>query len=145
MSWSVKIVVLYLGFVGIILTLVFTCFNHKTELEYKDYYARELHYQDQIDALANTEELSVPIDYRVYAKSLEILIPEALRQEGMTGIVQLMRPSDSSLDREFKIATAENGTQLISDPSFKRGVYKMNISIKCENKNYFKQAVIHFK
>ena len=50
MSWGIRITIMYLGFVGLILTLVFTCFGHKVELESKDYYARELRFQDQINA-----------------------------------------------------------------------------------------------
>ena len=46
MSWGIKITILYLGFVALILTLVFTCFGHKSELEYKDYYVRELKFQE---------------------------------------------------------------------------------------------------
>jgi hypothetical protein len=57
MSWGIKITLLYLAFVALILTLVFTCFGHKTELEYKDYYARELRFQDQIDAATNAANL----------------------------------------------------------------------------------------
>ena len=145
MSWSVKIAVLYLGFVGIILTLVFTCFRHKTELEYKDYYARELKFQDQLNASANAENLPVQIDYRIGDHSVEIIIPKELRKEGMTGSVHFMRPSDSSLDREFSLDVSENGSQLILDPSFVQGIYKMSISVTSEGKNYFKQAVLRFK
>src|SRR5690349_21386396 len=101
MSWAIKITTLYLGFVAIILTLVFTCFRHKTELEFKDYYARELKFQDQIDARANADQLQVAIGYVVRDRSVEIILPKEILAPGMTGTVEFMRPSDASKDKRI--------------------------------------------
>jgi hypothetical protein len=144
MSWGIKITVLYLGFVAIILSLVFTCFGHKTELEYSDYYARELKFQDQIDATANATNLETPIDYLVQEKSLQLTLPKALLSEDITGNIQFLRPSDASQDKIIALAPDPQGTQLI-DPGFIKGVYKMQISINSRGKSYYKEAIVNFK
>lgn len=143
MSWGIKITLLYLGFVGIILTLVFTCFNHSTELEFKDYYARELKFQEQIDARTNSERLSRPISYRVMDRAVLIELPEEVLSGDLKGSILFLRPSDASKDKEIPLAADAKGLQMI-DPGFVKGVYKMQISFKSQGKAYFKEAVINF-
>ncbi len=68
MNFGSKITVLYLSFVGLILTLVFMCFGQKVELVSKDYYAQELKFQDKIDAINNEKGLSGSISHSLNAK-----------------------------------------------------------------------------
>ena len=143
MSWGIRITLLYLGFVAIILTLVITCFGHKSELESKDYYAKELKFQERIDATANCNRLTQPVTYRVMDRSVQIRLPEEILSGHPSGTVFFMRPSDSSKDKTIPLATDTEGLQMI-DPGFVKGVYKMQISVRSGNKNYFKEAVINF-
>jgi hypothetical protein len=144
MSWSVKITVLYLGFVGIILTLVFTCFAHKTELEFKDYYARELNFQGQIDATANADNLSKPIEYVIRDRSVQIILPKEVLSSNLAGSIHFLRPSDATKDKLLKLTPGSDGIQML-DPGFVKGVYKMRISFSSLGKSYFKEAIINFK
>jgi hypothetical protein len=143
MSWSTKITILYLGFVGIILTLVIICFGHKTELESKDYYVKEIKFQEQIDAATNSDQLANPITYKVMDRAVRIVLPKEVMSLGMNGTIFFLRPSDSSKDKNIPLATDEDGIQMI-DPGFVKGVYKMQISFKSMGKDYFKEAVINF-
>jgi hypothetical protein len=143
MSWGTKITVLYIGFVCIILTLVFICFGHKTELEYKDYYARELKFQDQIDAINNANALVQGIDYEIKNRTVKIILPEKLMSGDFNGSALFLRPSDASSDLTLKLTPDTSGTQLI-DEGFLKGVYKMQLSINSLGKSYFKEAIINF-
>lgn len=143
MNWGIRIVLLYLGFVALILTLVFTSVNNPSELEYKDYYARELKFQDLIDATNNANQLSAPISYTVNGKSISISIPEELRSEQTTGLITMLRPSDTKLDKEFKLQASAEGLQTISDPQFAKGVYRLGISIEKNKRRYYKEAVVN--
>ncbi len=144
MSWGIKITTLYLGFVAIILTLVFICFGHKTELEYKDYYAKELKFQDQIEARTNADNLQIPIEYMLFEQSVKITLPKEILTQGAKGTIEFLRPSDASMDKTIALHTDENGVQTI-EAGFIKGIYKMHIALKSGNKNYFKEAVINFK
>lgn len=145
MSWGIRITLLYLGFVGLILTLVFTCFGQKVELESPDYYARELKFQNQIDATTNANNLSQPIEYTVNGKTVELSIPKELLTNDMKGEVNFIRPSDSSKDKKIVINTDNGGKQVLFDESFFKGVYKMSINLNSQGKNYYKEAVIYFQ
>lgn len=143
MSWGIRITMLYLGFVAIILTLVITCFGHKSELESKDYYVKELKFQEQINAAANLRELSEPISYKVMDRSIQILLPKEILSDNLDGTIYFMRPSDSSKDKTIALKTDPDGVQTI-DPGFAKGVYKMQISVQSKGKSYFKEAVVNF-
>jgi hypothetical protein len=145
MSWSIKILFLYLGFVALILTLVFRCFGHPTELEYKDYYARELKFQDQINAANNLTLLDETISHKVEGRTVLITIPAVLLTEDLSAEVTLMRPSDASLDKTIALIPNANGECLIESAELQKGIYKMKILAKSQGKNYFKEAVIRLK
>lgn len=144
MSWGIKITVLYLGFVAIILTLVIICFGHKTELEYTDYYTKELKFQGQIDATNNANKLKMPIDYIIHNRSVQLIFPKEIISDDLRGTIHFMRPCDASLDKMIKINPGSDAMQTI-DPGFLKGVYKMQISIESQNKNYFKEAILTFQ
>lgn len=142
MNWGVKIAVMYLAFVALILVLVFTCLGQNTELEYKDYYAREIKYQDQIDARANAIALSGPIDYAVADHQINLQVPTELVGNDTEGTIELLRPSNSKLDRTYTVKLDAAGHQSILDPTLEKGVYKMLIRLSKNHKDYFKEAII---
>lgn len=143
MSWGKKILILYLGFVTLILTLVFTCFGNKTELEYTDYYARELRFQDQINARENAAGLAVPIKHQVEGMELSVQIPHSLLTGDMTGQIELMRPSDASKDLNFTIDPDKNGRQLITVSE--KGPYRLRVNLSSAGISYFHEAIVRFR
>jgi hypothetical protein len=143
MNWAVRITVLYSGFVAIILTLVTICVGEKVELESKDYYARELKFQKQIDARTNAESLDQQIAHSVSGRSVEITIPSMLLKPSFKGAVNFIRPSDATLDISVPLAPRSDGKHVIGSSSFTKGVYKMQILISCEGKSYFTEDIIY--
>ena len=65
MNWGTKITLVYVGFVMLIVSLVFISATNKSELVAADYYEQELKFQDRIDAVKNEQELAVTINYEV--------------------------------------------------------------------------------
>lgn len=144
MSWGIKIAILYLSFVSLIVTLAVTCFSQKVELESKDYYTKELRFQDQLDATANANNLSVSIDHQVIDNTIQISIPKELISSNFKGEMNLIRPSDSSLDKKINLAPDTAGMCFINTAQFVKGVYKMQIFITSNSKNYYKESIINF-
>lgn len=143
MSWGLRITLLYLGFVAIILTLVVISYGNTSELESKDYYARELKFQEQINATENTSRLAEPIRYKVVDRSVQIQLPKEILAGALNGTIYFLRPSDSSKDKSVPLAVNGEGFQVL-DSGFEKGVYKMQISLRSGDKNYYKEAVINF-
>lgn len=144
MNWGTRITILYLGFVALILVLVFTCFGQKSELESKDYFAKEIQFQKQIDATDNANALTTPIEHMVKGKSVTVIIPKELLSANLSGNIEFVRPSDASLDKVIALKPDTSGTQIINE-NFVKGVYKMKISFTTNNKAYFKENVVKFE
>ncbi len=53
MGWSKKITFAYVGFVALIVTMVVVSMRQKVDLVSKDYYAKELNYQSDINKMSN--------------------------------------------------------------------------------------------
>lgn len=144
-SWGVKIVILYTGFVLLIVTLVGLSMGINTELESKDYYAKELAFQDRIYASQNENKLIKTINYEISEKQFILSLDAAQINSTFSGNVFFYRPSDSSLDKDFPILFDSNGKQEINLNKFKKGVYKVQISWQNNAIKYFKEATINLK
>jgi nitrogen fixation protein FixH len=124
--------------------MVFTCMGYNSELEYKDYYARELKFQEQVDAVNNEAGLAVPIDHRVNGREVEIILPAEIMTDHISGTVQFLRPSNALLDKTIALNPGADGRQKI-DAGLSGGVYKMSVLCEAGGKKYYKEAVINLK
>lgn len=145
MSWGFRIVILYLSFVALIVTLVVLCYGQKVELVSKDYYKQELQYQDKIDAINNANALSHSIDHSLNGNVVTLNINPEFDQAGFKGTVNFFRPSDSSKDFSVDLKFDANGQQTIDGSKFEKGLYKMQLSWESSGKKYFKEQVITIK
>lgn len=141
MNFGSKITVLYLSFVGLILTLVFMCFGQKVELVSKDYYAQELKFQDKIDAINNEKGLSGSINHALSGKKIVLTIDSTLLSNDFEGTINFFRPSDSSKDLKVKM-NFKGLEQIIDGTELIHGAYKMQLTWVSNKKNYFKEEVI---
>lgn len=145
MSWSYRITVLYLGFVGIIVTLVVISSRQKIELEAKDYYLQELKYQERLDAIKNTNELKATVTHQVTDNEIILTMPLEQVIANVTGEIYFFCPSNSDNDVKVKMQFDNNGQQQVKKSLLKTGAYKMRLSWSMQNKNYFKEEVITIK
>jgi hypothetical protein len=142
-SWSYRITFLYLGFVGIIVSLVVISSRNGEELVAKDYYAQELKYQDRLDAIANEKGLTQSISHSVSGEGITLTLPEGLTK--VTGEVYLFCPSDSKKDIRFPLEFDASGKQIIKRSGIIPGAYKMKLSWNDGTKDYFREEVIVIK
>ncbi len=141
MNFGGKIVVLYLSFVALILTLVFMCFGQKVELVSKDYYAQEIAFQDKINAVNNEKSLNGSINHSVIGNEIILTIDSTLLSNDFEGTIVFFRPSDSSKDVKLKM-NFNNYTQIINGSSLIHGAYKLQLTWVTNHTKYFKEEVI---
>lgn len=142
MNFGGKIVVLYLSFVGLILTLVFMSYGQKVELVSTDYYAQEINFQQKINATNNEKSLSgASITHVINGNAVILKIDSALLSNDFRGNATFFRPSDSSKDLSFKLNFVNN-EQTIEAKKLIHGAYKLQLSWTSNQKNYFKEEVI---
>ncbi|MFM2000518.1 MAG: hypothetical protein RL204_2465 [Bacteroidota bacterium] len=134
MNWGFKITLLYVGFVAMILTLVFKASGEKVDLVTKDYYAQELKHQGKMEASTRVLPFKDQIKVKVDRSFLTIQLPlTAMPDSGNVGIY---RPSDSTQDKSFKLGLDANGAQSMSTEGWQMGYYKINISWTSKGEEY---------
>ena len=142
LSWSYRIVILYTGFVAIIVTLVTICMRQTVELESKDYYAQELKYQERIDATKNANALPNSIAHEVNGKQVILSIATELLTKDFSGEVYFFCPSDGLRDVKVKMQFDATGKQVLDVAAMQKGAYKMKLSWSSNGKAYYKEDVI---
>lgn len=76
--WPKLIIVAYLTFIGGMVFMVTQSFKQNTELEYDDYYQREVNYQDKIDAIQRVKKLKQKPEISIMNDTIHLFIPAHL-------------------------------------------------------------------
>ncbi|MBS1638098.1 MAG: FixH family protein [Bacteroidetes bacterium] len=142
MNWGLRIAILYIGFVALILTLVFTSMNNKEDLVSADYYAQELKYQNRIDATNNANLAQASIDVTVLGNDIELSVPSEFNQGDLTGEILFFRPSDAGKDVKVSLKPDANGKQLLHNIGLVHGAYKVQLSWTSKGKAYYKESSV---
>jgi hypothetical protein len=141
MSWGKKITFAYLTFVVFMVGLVYVCIKQKDLfLVTPDYYKEELAYQEKIDAMKNTDELSEEVAINYTENSLLIAFPEECL--GAQGQVTLYRPSDASKDFKIPFKLAANSNLPVATSKLDKGLWTLKLSWNQNNKEYYLEQKI---
>ena len=136
MNWGYKILVVYVVFVAGILFMVFKSSEQKMDLVTTDYYAKELKYQDKIDATTRANALSADIQYVISDKQIVLHFPKEFAGKKMSGSAELYCPSDEDKDVK-KDFTADNATVTINISTVNKGQQELHISWQVDGVDYY--------
>lgn len=143
MSWGYKILITYIVFIGMILTMVFIASKQTNEMQDKNYYAKELAYQSVIEGKKNLQQLPENVVIEVVDDLVKIKIPTEAASNITDGKVRFLRPSDETKDIETALLLNNEHTQLFSKKSFVTGLYKLQLNWKSNNKIYYYEGSIN--
>ena len=142
MNWGKSILLAFILFGAFMATLVAVCFRQDVNLVTADYYKEELAYQDQIDRLTNTNSLEEKPDITTDgAGVLKVTFDKFNEIE--SGGLQLFRPSDPRLDKQFPLANSKETSRYFSVKGFKKGLYRARMQWKMSGKEFFFEQVIY--
>ncbi len=123
MSWGIRIIFLYVGFVGMIVFMVMLTMREKGDLVTPDYYKQELEFQQTIDSKERAHTSAAQPTISVVDGNLVTAYPD----NNVSGKIVVYRPSDSSKDFEVDITVGEDSSQVIQGSRFVKGLYKVTI------------------
>lgn len=141
MNFGHKIAAVYTLFVVFIISLVTFCVKQKDIfLVSSDYYKKEIAYQDEIDKLSNTRELTHPVRIVKTDGSLTFEFPEEL--QGASGEIHFYRPSDANLDFKVPVHIAPDHTQKVPVSRLVKGQWVVKMEWSKDGKSYLKEEKI---
>ncbi|MEX0312730.1 MAG: FixH family protein [Allomuricauda sp.] len=145
-NWGTGIVIAFIAFIAFILYFVIrmstdNSANH--DLVTKEYYKRELAYQNEIDASKSAMELGAKLRLKKSAEGITIFFPEKFDPKKITGIVSLYRPSNKHLDIDFPLSLSKTHL-LIPDNRLVDGRWDITIKWQYEGNNFlFKERLTY--
>lgn len=134
--------ILFAIYIGI---MVQQAMRTNVELVSADYYQQELGYQQRIDAKSRTAALPAPVQFLAddANRQLTIQLPTMLAgQQGITGEVHFMRPSDSRLDFTVPFHPNAAGAQLLNTAALHQGHWRVRLAFTANGQDYFIEEVI---
>jgi len=140
-NWGKSIILAFVIFGAFIATLVTVCMRQDVDLVTKEYYKEELVYQSQIERIAHTAMLDhKPVLNIEGGYILKVTYPDFHRLN--SGVLQLFRPSDPDLDKEFALRRTHDGAQYFSTSGMKKGMYRARMRWTMDGEDFFIEQVI---
>jgi hypothetical protein len=140
MNWGKKIALVYLSFVAFMGFMVWKCLQQKDiNLVSEDYYQKEIAYQNNIDQMNNTNQLSKELTFNYQSDSQQIMLDFPKESIGSTGEINFYRPSDAKMDFAVKLDIANAESQTIPVASLDKGLWVVKVSWNKDGKGYYKE------
>uniref|UniRef100_UPI004049D1B0 FixH family protein n=1 Tax=Fulvivirga sp. TaxID=1931237 RepID=UPI004049D1B0 len=139
MNWGHKIVLTFVVFAAIIISMVVISMRQDVSLVAPDYYKQEIAYTEQMDKLANTNSLgdnAPQINYDHSKRQFVITSKEFLKGE-----LHFYRPSDASKDIKLSLLM-EGQPQTVDASNMISGFWKVKLNWEKDGKSYFTEKNI---
>lgn len=142
MNWGRSMLLVYIGFVAIIVFMVVKSFSHDVDLVTDDYYAEELRFQDRIDAEKNALPLKDSIEIAVQGSAVVLQFPAGMSAM-QSGEAYFYRASDSDRDIRLPMSPNDSGIVRFDKEAFTKGFYTVKLSWTSDGKPYFVERNIY--
>lgn len=136
-NWGWGIVLALALFVAMILQFVFRSFDQRIDLVTEDYYEQELGYQETMDKEENLNALEGDMKVQNSPEGLRIVFPAEIDLETISGKVQLYRPSDERLDKNYVFEGLDGGIFLIPVEDLIGGKWVIKVDFESEGVPYY--------
>lgn len=139
LNWGKSILVVYIGFVLLMVFMVYMASMQDFDLVAKDYYQQEIAYQTKIDANKNQINSNNTWQIKSNSTQIEISLANFTANKKPISKIEFYRPSNSKLDVIKELELNAEGKMFFSTQNFKTGPYLIKINYTIDNKNYFEQ------
>lgn len=113
-NWGTGLVigmVLFIGFILFFVVQIMTDKQYDYDLVTEDYYQKELVFQQELNALENSNTLADNLKGERTDEGWEITFPKDMDYAAISGTVQMYRPSNKNLD--FQVPVKLSGQKLV--------------------------------
>ncbi len=141
-NWGTGILLSIIVFMAILVSIVYVFMNQDVDLVTKDYYSKELKYQDRINKINNTTELGKEIDILFRDNIVSLTFPDSVFDKKASGTIYFYRPSGSKKDFTVPLAVLNNNTQLVNTASLEKGLWRVKVEWGMGGKDFYTEKSI---
>jgi len=138
MNWGKGIVIAIVLFIGYIMSMVVIMIRTSSDLVEENYYEEGVHFERKIQAIRNSKAIKEKIVINNDGHFLSITFPpEVIMDSIIEGEIHLYRPENGNLDKHFSFTATGDNTQLIPLEKVMKGNYKLLLSWKTNESDYY--------
>lgn len=137
--WPYGIIAAFVIFASGTISLVVIASSARSELVSRDYYEQELRYQSRLDQLRRTQFWSNRISaaYDASGRRVKISVPKEHAAIGLTGSIELYRPSAANADATQALSPDREGIQWLDATPLSPGLWKVRLQWKVGTEDYY--------
>lgn len=142
--WPLGIVAAIGLFIAGTVGLIVLAASRKSDLVSRDYYEQEIRYQAEIDSARRAGEFGgrAAVAFDDTTRCLTVTVPAEHVRDGLTGRIQLYRPSAAGQDQELALAPDATGRQSVPLAALLPGLWKVRVSWACAGQHYLLERKI---
>jgi hypothetical protein len=140
-GWGSRIILLYLSFMALIITLVVRSMHQDIDLVSRDYYNEELRFQDIIDASSNQAGLSKPVLMKLQDGTMQMQFPDEFNRDMARGKLHFYSQANAAWDRTFDLNIVK-GHCTISVKELAPANYLAKLTWTAGGKSYYQETTI---
>lgn len=137
MNWGKSIVLAFVLFAGLIITMVYMSMQHDVNLVADNYYEEELAYEDQMNRIRNFESLVDKPSVKRIGSQIVLSFPSDVADNIQNGEIHFFRPSDHKVDKKIRIKLNQEYQQVFPVSAFGSGLWKTKLNWNDQGKEYF--------
>lgn len=140
MNWGNKLLLVFVGFGGLMSFMVYRCMQSPVNLVAKEYYRDELAYQQVIDGKALAQQLSSDVQVQQSSDSIRIQLPAEMKEQAIKGQVQFYCAADSRKDRHFALQLDDAALQRLPNKLILPGQYMVKVDWLVGDARYYSET-----
>lgn len=136
--WPLGIILTFVIFIGATVGLVVMASSQRVELVNANYYEQEIKFQSHIDSQARAQQLgaNASVAYDAASKRIVVTLPVEQTKSGVSGQIELYRPSTAGLDRHIALDMKLANTQSFDVSNLQPGLWKVRVTWTFNNQEY---------
>ena len=116
--------------------------NQDVVLETKDYYAKGISYQAQIDKMIRTNKLPEQLSIMQKGDEINFDFPKIFNSKKIEGKIFFYRPSDNNKDFTVNIEPDSSGMQIVPVSNVIKGLWKIKVDWLTGGTSYFNEKIL---
>jgi len=140
--WPYALIAYFAVFISAVVAFTAWSLHQKMDLVGADYYDQDIRYQSQIDRIARTAAVSPEVQVEYLQGQVVLQLPREQAVRGISGTVQLYRPSNAGMDRTVPLAVDPSGTQRIEAKNLIPGLWRIRMGWKVGNEEFFRDTTV---
>lgn len=140
MNFGKGIVFAFIFFGIFIGTLVTVCMKQEINLTSADYYQQELDHGKKMEAAQNANLLAELPGIQIHRHQLIVDYHDMRQIE--TGTIQVFRPSDRRLDKEFLLNRDTSTVRIFTSENFQPGLYRVRMNWVMDGKPFYIEKIL---